>query len=112
MWKYKETYFVIIEPSMFNTPIPVEVTELLGYGDVIKYFGEIVWIARELTDGRWACSIQLMPKYKLPVQGVKDWITKLDYNKAKQLFKTLFDNVKKESQFKELDFKEENIIII
>ncbi|MHA2364722.1 MAG: hypothetical protein ACXAC7_12270 [Candidatus Hodarchaeales archaeon] len=110
MWTEKETYFVIIEPAMFNYTVPIEISKGLGYGDTIKYFGQIVWIAKELKDDRWGCSIQLMPEYKLPVQGVKSWITKNDYETAINLLNSLFgiaeSELLTESVFKTLEFKE------
>jgi len=108
MWIDKETYFVIVEREMLSVPIPIEITEALGYGETIKYYGDIVWICRELEDGRWACSIQLIPEYKLPVLGIRSWITESDYNKAAQLLKALFGitEILNESEFKQLPFKE------
>jgi hypothetical protein len=103
MWKDKETYFVIIEAEMFNMPVPIEISKALGYGDTVKYFGEIVWIARELEDSRWACSVQLIPYYKLPVEGVRDWISEADYQKACDSFGEA--NLITESEFRNLNLK-------
>lgn len=120
MYKYKDTYFTIVDKSYLDFKVRDELLKVLPNDVVIKLMNDLgyvngyilkdsVQICRELKDGKFCISVQLcpnLPPYKdfYNNKNVAEYLTFEQYQIAVMMYEE--KNIFNQDVFKTLEFKE------